>query len=151
MVSHARARRSTSWPAPAWIRNLACSFAQAGLRTPGPGAPDLWCEDGHVLVSIEGYNLPGCVFVTPDGSLLSNLHVGVQVGREPAGLVKADALEAYWELDIHVDSQENSLDFRGQAVQGKRGERFVYLTWGDVGRDKDVRDDASGQADAESS
>lgn len=104
-----------------------------------------------MLVSIEGYNLPGCVFVTPDGSLLSNLHVGVQVGREPAGLVKADALEAYWELDIHVDSQENSLDFRGQAVQGKRGERFVYLTWGDVGRDKDVRDDASGQADAESS
>ena len=27
------------------------------------------------------------------------------------------------------------LDFRGPAVQGKRGERFIYLTWGDVGSD----------------
>ena len=26
-------------------------------------------------------------------------------------------------------------DFRGPAVQGKRGERFLYLTWGDVGPD----------------
>ena len=25
-----------------------------------------------------------------------------------------------------------SLDFRGPAVQGKRGERFIYLTWGNV-------------------
>ena len=23
-------------------------------------------------------------------------------------------------------------DFRGPAVQGKKGERFLYLTWGDV-------------------
>ena len=26
-------------------------------------------------------------------------------------------------------------DFRGPAVHGKRGERFVYLTWGDVAED----------------
>ena len=25
-----------------------------------------------------------------------------------------------------------SFDFRGPAVQGKRGERFIYLTWGDL-------------------
>ena len=27
------------------------------------------------------------------------------------------------------------IDFRGPAVQGRRGERFVYLTWGDVAAD----------------
>lgn len=29
----------------------------------------------------------------------------------------------------------NLLDFRGPAVQGKRGQRFVYLTWGNLGGD----------------
>lgn len=27
------------------------------------------------------------------------------------------------------------LDFRGPAVHGKRGDRFIYLTWGNVGPD----------------
>ena len=29
----------------------------------------------------------------------------------------------------------DGLDLRGPAIHGKRGERFVYLTWGDVGAD----------------
>ena len=32
-------------------------------------------------------------------------------------------------------SRGDDLDFRGAAVQGKPGARFVYLTWGDVGDD----------------
>ena len=35
---------------------------------------------------------------------------------------------------LAVDEQ-GALDFRGPAVHGKRGERFLYLTWGDVGDD----------------
>ena len=86
-------------------------------------------------LSIVDANLPGCVFCRPDGSLMTNVHVGVQVGRAPAELVKADASEARWELDIQAFVREGQLDFRGSVVQGKRDERFIYLTWGEVSPD----------------
>lgn len=63
---------------------------------------------------------------------MSNVHVGVQVGRDPAQLVRADQPEAHWELEVDVVEKDGALDFRGQAVQGKRGDRFIYLTWGEV-------------------
>ncbi len=83
-------------------------------------------------VIITGVNLPGRVFCHPDGSPLENVHVGVQLRRDPAQLVRADATEARWELDVDVVDKDGLLDFRGPAVQGKRGERFIYLTWGNV-------------------
>ena len=64
---------------------------------------------------------------------MENVHVGVQLRREPADLVRADAAEAHWDVDVDVVSAAGAVDFRGPAVQGKRGDRFVYLTWGDVG------------------
>ncbi len=88
-------------------------------------------------LSIFGSNLPGCVFCRPDGSLMTNVHVGVQVGREPAQPVKADASEVHWELDIDAIVRDGQVDFRGPAVQGKRGERFIYLTWGEVRGDNE--------------
>ena len=30
---------------------------------------------------------------------------------------------------------DGALDFKGPAVHGKRGERFLYLTWGNVASD----------------
>ena len=51
-------------------------------------------------LSISGSNPPGCVFGRTDGSLMTNVHVGIQIRREPAELVKADASEFYWVLDI---------------------------------------------------
>ena len=83
-------------------------------------------------VIITGVNLPGRVFCRPDGSDMENVHVGVQLRRDPAQLVRADATEARWELDVDVVDKDGLLDFRGPAVQGKRGERFIYLTWGNV-------------------
>ena len=82
---------------------------------------------------ITGLNLPGAVFCRPDGSSMGNVHVGVQLGREPAELVRADAAGAKWELDVGVVEKDGARDFRGPAVQGKRGDRFIYLTWGNVG------------------
>ena len=32
-------------------------------------------------------------------------------------------------------AEDGALDFAGPAVHGRRGERFLYLTWGDVGSD----------------
>jgi Family of unknown function (DUF5990) len=92
-------------------------------------------EDGSVQLSLVGFNLPGRVFCRPDGSLMTNVHVGVQVRREPSNLVRADAAEACWSCDIEVVERDGQIDFRGPAVQGTRGERFVYLTWGEVSGD----------------
>lgn len=66
---------------------------------------------------------------------MDNVHVGVQSGREPAQLVRADALDARWELEIAIVHKDGELDFRGRAAQGRRGDRFIYLTWGHVGPD----------------
>ncbi len=76
---------------------------------------------------IEGRNLPG-----RDCGSYRDIHVGTQLRREPAELVPADAASARWELEIEVLEREGGLDFRGPAVQGRRGERFVYLTWGEL-------------------
>jgi hypothetical protein len=81
---------------------------------------------------ITGLNPPGRVFCRPDGSTMENVHVGIQVGRDPAQLVRADQSETRWEVDVEIVRKEGVLDFRGLAVQGKRGDRFIYLTWGNV-------------------
>jgi hypothetical protein len=75
---------------------------------------------------IRGHQLPGLTCGD-----YSNIHVGLQVKREPVGLVPADAASAEWVAEIATRDG----DFRGPAVQGKRGERFVYLTWGTVDGD----------------
>jgi hypothetical protein len=93
-----------------------------------------------VRVTITGVNLPGRTFCRPDGSPMDNVHVGIQLRRDPALLVRADAPQARWEVEVDVVARNaegggghGGPDFRGPAVQGKRGERFLYLTWGDVG------------------
>jgi hypothetical protein len=84
------------------------------------------------MITIEGRNLPGRTFCAPDGDL-HNVHVGVQERRDPVGLVPGDAPSAGWQVDVRVATlDDGSLDFKGPAVQGRRGERFLYLTWGDV-------------------
>lgn len=72
---------------------------------------------------IRGHRLPGLTC----GSY-SNVHVGLQVGREPTDIVPADSDSAEWVTHIRAVND----DFRGPAVQGRKGERFVYLTWGSV-------------------
>jgi len=89
-------------------------------------------------IVIEGHDLPGAAFVS-DGRPLRNVHVAVQVGKEPVGLVRGDADRARWEVDARVVSADGDVDLRGPAVHGKRGERFFYLTWGDVGTGESFR------------
>jgi Family of unknown function (DUF5990) len=74
-----------------------------------------------VRLVIRGHHLPGrrC-------GPYRDVHVGVQVRRDPQGLVPGDADRAEWVVDISTDDG----DFRGPAVQGRKGDRFVYLTWG---------------------
>ncbi len=70
---------------------------------------------------IRGRHLPGRSCGPYD-----DVHVGLQVRDEPQGLVPGDAERAEWVTEIHSDGE----DFRGPAVQGRKGDRFVYLTWG---------------------
>ena len=84
-------------------------------------------------IVVIGTDLPGRTFFDPDGMPLGNVHVGVQVGTEPAHLVRGDASDARWEVDVRtVVDRDGAFDFRGPVVHGKRGERFIYLTWGNV-------------------
>jgi hypothetical protein len=87
-----------------------------------------------MLLQIQGHHLPGRVWRSRD-EYFDNIHVGIQVGKEPRELVRADAETSSWTIPIEVVTREGGLDFRGPAVQGKRGGRFVYLTWGDVDED----------------
>jgi hypothetical protein len=63
---------------------------------------------------------------------MDNVHVGIQIRRDAAQLIRADVSEAVWETDVDVVRKDGVLDFRGPAVQGKVGDRFIYLTWGNV-------------------
>jgi hypothetical protein len=84
---------------------------------------------------ITGVNPPGREFCRPDGSTMDNVHVGVQVGRDPHQLARADEPAPVWNIDVDVVRRDGDLDFRGPAVHGKRGDRFLYLTWGNVAPD----------------
>lgn len=94
----------------------------------------MW-KGGCVRITIIGSNLPGRTFCGPDGTVMHNVHVGVQVGRDPSHLVPADNVQAKWEVDVDVVDRDGTNDFRGPAVQGRPGDRFIYLTWGDLGAD----------------
>ena len=73
---------------------------------------------------IRGHNLPGL-----NCGRYRNVHVGLQVRRDPQQLVPADAESADWTCEL---TPVDGGDFLGPAVQGRKGERFVYLTWGTV-------------------
>jgi hypothetical protein len=87
-----------------------------------------------MLLQILGHHLPGGVWLSDDGRY-DNVHVGIQVGKEPHELVRGDADTTSWTIPIEVVAREGGLDFRGAAMQGRPGAQFIYLTWGDVAED----------------
>jgi hypothetical protein len=80
-----------------------------------------------VPLRIVGRRLPGSSWSGRTG-----IHVGVQKGTEVVGLVTGDAADAVFDIDLEVVDTDGVPDFRGPYVQGRRGERFVYLSWGEV-------------------
>jgi hypothetical protein len=84
-------------------------------------------------ITITGHNLPGRHWCSADENL-DNVHVALLERRDPIGLVPGDAASASWDVEVGIAvGADGRLDFKGPAVQGKRGERFLYLTWGNVG------------------
>ena len=80
---------------------------------------DFYPRDMRVV--IRGHHLPGRSCGPYD-----DVYVGLQVGRDPQGLVPGDADRAEWVVEIGTEGG----DFHGPAVQGRKGARFVYLAWG---------------------
>lgn len=81
-----------------------------------------------IPVRIVGRRLPGRHW-----SGYEEIHVGLQQGTQPVSLVPADAPEAVFDLTVEVVAgSDGGVDYRGPYVQGRRGDRFVYLTWGEV-------------------
>jgi hypothetical protein len=77
---------------------------------------------------IVGRRLPGASWSGRHG-----IHVGVQRGNDVVGLVIGDAADAVFDIDLDVVAgADGRPDFRGPYVHGRRGERFVYLSWGEV-------------------
>ncbi len=80
---------------------------------------------------IIGTDLPGASCgpsPTPSGRY-SGIAVGVQRGQEVIDLVRGDAAEARWEFDVDIRKGR----FAGTYIHGRGHERFIYLSWGEVG------------------
>lgn len=83
-----------------------------------------------VRLVIVGTDLPGRHH--PGGHEAADVAVGVQRGGKPDQVVPADAEEARWVLALRVRDTVDGLDVGGPYVHGRRGDRFAYVTWGDV-------------------
>ncbi|NMN98612.1 DUF5990 family protein [Antrihabitans stalactiti] len=81
-------------------------------------------------IRIVGTELPGCKH-----DEYSNVHLGLQVRNEVVDRVRADVERAVFELDVNLVETPDGIDFRGPSVHGRRGERFLYLSWGNVEAD----------------
>src|SRR5688500_16640345 len=79
-------------------------------------------------VRIVGERLPGRVWGEH-----GNVHIGIQKGKDVVDLVPGDAPSAVFELML-VRRDEDG-DFRSPFAHGERGDRFLYLCWGDVDAD----------------
>jgi hypothetical protein len=92
-----------------------------------------------LTVRIRGYDLPGlrCAGLPNDSRpARESVHVGIQRHREVVELFPGNATEAVWDVPIDVGpGRDGGTDFRGPHVQGKPGERFLYLSWGEVATD----------------
>jgi Family of unknown function (DUF5990) len=87
-----------------------------------------------VDVRIVGVELPGrsCADPRPGGLEYENVHVGVLRRKDVVDLIPGDAPEAEWNVTVDTVANDGGLDLRGPFVHGKRGDRFLYLSWGTV-------------------
>lgn len=85
-------------------------------------------------VRIEGSALPGRGCSPSDaGASYDNIHVGVQRQREAIELISGGAESATWSFEVPIRvGDDGTPDFGGPFVHGRRGNRFVYLSWGTV-------------------
>jgi Family of unknown function (DUF5990) len=111
------------------------SHRTIGAFGPSPDAhqPEQPQYGARVRIRIEASDLPGrnCPPGANNFPGYRNVHVGVQKRGKPDelfGVVPGDAQSAAWTLECDV----NGADIKGPYVQGRPGDRFIYLSWGNV-------------------
>jgi hypothetical protein len=92
-------------------------------------------ESNSIQIRILGHDLPGASCGPgpdyPDGH--PDIHVAVQRRNRPAellGVFPGSATTVEWTLECSATDGPAGCDVRGPYVQGPRGGRFVYLSWG---------------------
>ena len=80
-------------------------------------------------IRIEAHDLPGRHW-----GEFRDVHVGVQGRRSDEVLdpVLADVASPVWEFEATIADRAGSVDLRGPHVQGRPGDRFLYLSWGTI-------------------
>jgi hypothetical protein len=93
-----------------------------------------------VRIVLEAHDLPGRSCGPgpehPDGH--HNIHVGLQRRNRPDdldGVTPGDAASARWVLECEAKQTPDGVDLTGPFIQGRRGNRFIYLSWGTVDDD----------------
>lgn len=105
-----------------WVQGLLAGLAPSG-------------DHLVVRIRIEGFDLPG-LSCGPKGAgrRYDNVHAGVQRRSEVVDLVPGDAPSAEWSFDVTTRAGDagttGSVDVGGPFVHGRRGDRFLYLSWG---------------------
>lgn len=61
--------------------------------------------------------------------------LGISRRKEVIDVVSTQEDSAEFELSVDVIDGPDGLDFRGAYVHGRKGERFLYLNWGQAGAD----------------
>jgi hypothetical protein len=84
----------------------------------------------RVQIDIEGRNLPGARCHPDPDQDEKDIYVGMGSRGRGEEFVSGGADTAHWTLDVIVDRRDGILDFKGRLVEGRRGERFIYLNWG---------------------
>jgi hypothetical protein len=71
-------------------------------------------------------------------------HVGVSRAKEIVSVTPTSAKEVAFDVTVEVVRRPDELDFRGPYVFGRKGERFLYLNWGQATDEGWTRDGGAG-------
>ncbi|MFJ8013867.1 DUF5990 family protein [Streptomyces sp. NPDC096339] len=87
-------------------------------------------------IRIEGFDLPGRTCAAGPGFPgYGDIHVAVQPcarGGQPLEARPGDAGSAVWTLECTARRGAEGVDVTGPWIQGRPGQRFVYLSWSGV-------------------
>lgn len=79
-----------------------------------------------ITLHLHCHSLPGERF-----GEYTQARLGIQIKKDVVQDVSADQESVDFEIPVEVVRKEGGYDFKGPWVQGKPGERFGYLCWGE--------------------
>lgn len=82
-----------------------------------------------MIVEIRGANPPGrrCN-PAPEHGPYEDVNVGLGRYTDPVGLVPGDTEHPVWRIEVRV-TRRDGLDYSGPQVDGRRGNRHIYINW----------------------